>query len=525
MYVLRPQQETFEDAIRAAFARTRTVLAVAPTGFGKGVVLADMASKAVEKGRKVLTVTNRRVIVTQLQEHMSRVGLHTGIIMGQTPRDPSAPAQVASIATLKRQGFDGLHDVGFVLIDEAHREDAAYRKLINEEFPGVPCLGMTATPVGAGGRPLSHFGEIVEPIRNSQVIEEGHLLPVQYIAPSEPDLGGIDLKRDSQKTISDRVDSCTIYGDVFAEWEPYKHMQTMVILPSRAICNGFYNECIKRGITAQVVDGTTPQEERLATFTEFTDTDTQMLLGVDVVREGLDLPIAQCLIDLQPTHQFRVYWQKIGRIKRPHAGQETAVVIDFAGNLWRHMLHPDQDPPWDELTNDETIEDVIEKKAGLRCPECGSKDFYGPANGLYKCEDCKHEWATKRPWVCPHCRQALAPYQKCVDGKCPNCGEKIGAKQVKRIRMADGSMRCVSADEIKRRKKSKSNSKQTAWDKWRYIAHHSGKALNFARAMYKKETGAWPNATELKYCPEKDSGDWNRKPGDVCPWMKKKRGA
>jgi len=158
----------------------------------------------------------------------------------------------------------------------------------------------------------------------------------------------------------------------------------------------------------------------------------------------------------------------------------------------------------------------------VRCPECGSKDYYGPANGLYKCEECGHEWATKRPWVCPHCRQALAPYQKCIGGMCPNCGKKSGTKQVKRIRMADGSMRSVPADEIKRRKKSKANSKQAKWDSCRYRAHNSGKKLSFAQWLHHKETGEWPKESELKYCPEYGSGDWDREPAEVYPFMKKK---
>ena len=137
-----------------------------------------------------------------------------------------------------------------------------------------------------------------------------------------------------------------------------------------------------------------------------------MLLGVDVVREGLDLPAAQCLIDLQPTHQFRVYWQKIGRVKRMYPGQKSAVVIDFAGNLWRHMIHPDQDPPWDELAKNKTIEEAIKKKEGALCPKCGSNNFFGPGDGVYRCEDCEHAWEMRKPWVCPHCAQALSPGQK-----------------------------------------------------------------------------------------------------------------
>ena len=521
---LRPQQEQFENAIRSAFKYHRAIIGVAPTGFGKGYVIADMCYKAAEKGNHVLVVTNRRQIVKQIQAECKRAGIRTGVIMGSEESDKEAVVQVASIQTLKRRDFFGLTPPNFILLDEAHQENAAYAKLVRERFASVPVLGMTATPVGPGGVRIGHFDAIVEPIRNSEVIAAGDLLKVHpYLAPNEPDMGGIDLKRASQDEIGQRVETCTIAGDVFKEWEPYKHMQTMVVLPSRAVCNGFLKECLSRGISAKVVDGTTKQDDRDDTFSEFKASDCQMLLGVDVIREGLDLPIAQCLIDLQPTHQFRVYWQKIGRVKRPHDGQDTAVVIDLAGNLWRHLVHPDQDPPWEELTNDNTIEEINEKKAGVRCPECGSKEIYSIKGEGYKCEDCGHTWQTKKPWVCPSCKQGLSPWQKVTDGKCPNCGVAVGAKPVRRIRMEDGSIREVPVDEIKRRKKCKSNKEQSVWDGCRFTAHYSGKTLDFARWLYKKKTGTWP-PNGLKNCPESaNSGDWKRKPADVYPWMAKRR--
>ncbi|MEA3350565.1 MAG: DEAD/DEAH box helicase family protein, partial [Chloroflexota bacterium] len=409
---LRPQQLLFEEAIRDAYRRgVRCVLATAPCGFGKGVVMADMAFKAATNGREVLVVTNRRVVVLQLQEHCHNAGIHTGIIMGDIARDDDAPVQVASIQTLERRGYDRLKKPGFLLIDECHNMYAAYNKLIRERFPDVQVLGLTATPVGPGGSHIKHFDEIVEPIKNSEVIKAGDLLRVHpYLAPSEPDMGGINLKSASRDEVGTRVDAVTVYGDIFKEWEPYNHLQTMVVLPSRAVCQGFWRQCIARGITAKIVDGTTDQDERNETFSEFREEGCQMLLGVDVIREGLDLPIAQCLIDLQPTHQFRVWWQTVGRIKRPHAGQDSAVVLDFSGNLWRHLVHPDQDPPWGEVTNDSAIEEVNEKRAGVRCPVCGSKDIYSIKGHGYKCEKCKHEWQTKKPWVCSSCKQALAPW-------------------------------------------------------------------------------------------------------------------
>ena len=530
-YTLRPQQVTFEDALRDSFRRgNRCVLGTAPTGFGKGVVIADMSMKSAALGNRVLTVTNRRQIVRQLQEHCENVGLRCGVIMGSDERDEDAPVQIASIQTLKRRQVEAWFQPDLIILDEAHQEGAAYRTLLHEKYPGVRALGLTATPVGRGGTKLSHFDHIVEPIKNTEVIAAGHLLPVYpYLAPSEPDLGGINLKTASQDEVGRAVEACTVYGDVFAQWEPYKHMQTMVVLPNRAICNGFLNLVKSRGIRAKIVDGTTALTDRKDTFSEFKASDCQMLLGVDVVREGLDLPIAQCLIDLQPTHQFRVYWQKLGRVKRPHPGQKSAVVIDFAGNLWRHMVHPDQDPPWSEVTTTKTIEDIIDQKAGVKCPKCGSKDVYGPVDGQWKCEDCGNIWETKKPWVCPHCFQALSPWQKCVDGKCPNCGEKVGGKPTRRVRFENGEIRSVSADEVKRRKKSKAQPAQSEWNRWVYTAKNwnkknpqeQQKTLNWCQAMYKKETGEYP-PPGLRLLPS-DPKDMRRRPEDVFPYLKGQR--
>lgn len=531
-YTLRPQQVVFEDSIRDAFRSNRCVLATAPTGFGKGVVIADMGFKAVEKGKRVLIVTNRRQIVRQLTEHCQRAGIHCGIIMGSEHPDPGAPLQVASIQTLKRRNFADMTTPGFVIVDEAHQEADAYRKLLRERFSTVAALGLTATPVGPSGTRIGHFDTIVEPIKNTEVIAAGYLLKVHpYLAPSEPDLGGINLKSASMDEVGQRVDACTVYGDVFQEWEPYSNLQTMVVLPSRAVCNQFHKMALERGISARIVDGTTDQDERNNTFRDFQDEDCQMLLGVDVIREGLDLPVAQCLIDLQPTQQFRVYWQKLGRVKRPHPGQESAVVIDFAGNLWRHMVHPDQDPPWEEVTNDKTIEEVNERKAGVRCPNCGSRDVWGPNAGLYKCEDCGETWATKKPWVCPHCKQALSPWQKCTGGVCPNCGAKVGSKPTKRIRFEDGEIRAVPADEVKRRKKKNADSEEAAWMKWVYIARgwnckpenhgKTPKTLNWCQAMFQREVGHWPRKG-LKYLPD-NQADMKRAPEDVFPHLRKGR--
>jgi DNA-directed RNA polymerase subunit RPC12/RpoP len=196
------------------------------------------------------------------------------------------------------------------------------------------------------------------------------------------------------------------------------------------------------------------------------------------------------------------------------------------------MVHPDQDPPWEDVTTDRTIEECVERKAGTRCPKCGSKDIFSVKGFGYKCEDCGHEWNAKKPWVCPLCKATLGPHQRVIGGVCPNCHAKVGTKPVRRIRMADGSMRTVPAVEIKRRKKSKSDSEQAAWLKWVFVAHRwnlknpnakKKKNLAWCRAMFNKEQGHYPR-TGMKYMPDSVvSGEWQRTPANAFPWLDKRK--
>ena len=532
MIELRPQQVFFEEEIRKLYrAGHRKVVAVASTGFGKGVVIADMAAKAGALERDTLIVTNRRQIVTQLLEHCDNNDVHAGVIMGDAERDESAMVQVASIQTLKKRGFDCVSP-RFIILDECHQENATYSALMNDAFPDVPVLGLTATPVAKGGARLSHFDCVIEPVKNSEVLREGWLLKVKYLAPYQPDMNGINVNKASQETIGGRVDECTIYADVFRVWEPFKHMQTLVVTQTRAIANTMVDLATERGIKAVAVDGTTSSLQRKIHFANFQTLGVQWIVGVDVIREGLDLTAAQCLIDLQVNHQFRAYWQKIGRVKRIHPGQEYAVVIDVVGNLDRHLVHPDHDPPWNALARgDVTIEEAIKRKNGKACPKCGSADYIGPVNDLYKCEDCGESWAANTPWVCPHCSEAMAPWQKRIEGKCPNCGETVTTRPTKRIRFGDGQIKAVPAHEVKKRKKKKADSEQQCWTKWLYIARgwnaktenrkKAKKTINWCRFMYQREMGHWP-ATTLKPYPEDDS-DLKRAPEAVFPWLKSKK--
>ena len=86
---LRPHQTRAIDDVRAAFRRHRRVLLVAPTGFGKTAVSAQLIAWAVARGRRVLFLVHRREIVLDTHRRLPGSGL---VMAGE--RVTEAPPEV-----------------------------------------------------------------------------------------------------------------------------------------------------------------------------------------------------------------------------------------------------------------------------------------------------------------------------------------------------------------------------------------------------------------------------------------------
>lgn len=536
MITLRPLQVKFVSEVYAGLREVRSVVGVAPCGFGKRIVLAHIARNAAENGRRVIIATNRRILIEQMAAECKEHGIPYGVIMANEPRNDDALIQVVSIQTLRTRKWQDLPKADLLEIDEGHGPQKAYHEL-SSRYPNAKVLGVTATPVGAAGQTLlGLYDRVIEPVKNTELILGGWLLRTRVIAPYEPDMETIwfDKKGDrhkgvqisnsgefSQEQLARVVESCTCFSDVFSYWRPYSGLQTLCIVPRVKYAYGMAEQFRERGFKTEVIEGGTTSRTRRETFASFADSDIRVIVGVDVPKEGLDLPIAQVGIDLQPCHQMRTYWQKLGRVRRPHGNQKEAIWLDFAGNLWRHGIHPDEDPPWSEIAGDRTTQDVLAERAGRRCKKCGSDQIENS-----HCRDCGADCTnSKKPWICSSCWHSLSPFERLIDGKCPNCGAKAG-KQIRRIRMENGKMREVSADEVKRRRAKKDpefpkgvlqgSNRIKYWHYCLAAAANRGQSCGVAARMYQRKMHEPPwNHRELPNMP--DYRDWNKWVGDVFP--------
>jgi superfamily II DNA or RNA helicase len=492
MITLRDYQEKLVNDLREALRGDSRVIAVSPTGSGKRMIACWLATQICERGKRVGFVTDRKTLVTQMRDECRDHGIDYGLVMADSPRKDSAPVQICSIQTLQRRDWKDIPLADVWIIDEAHKTTEAYKTLL-ERYPKAKVISFTATPVGSQGRSLvGDLGPIVEPNRNRELISQGWLLPTRVFAPSEPDVKGVSLSNGefNQTKLGQRVEECTVFADVFRWWKPYSHLQSICFVPRVKFAYALAEQFGYRGYAAETVEAKTSKDARIDIFERFANQEVCVLINVGVLIEGFDCPIASCGIDLTPNRQFRNFWQKVGRVRRPYENQETAIWLDFSGNIWR-FPHPDDNPEWP--TGEENTQDLIKKKK---------------------------EAEEKEPWSCPDCGYVLAFWERPLpDGSCRGCGRKP-KKLVRRIRMGNGEMKEVPLKEQRKRRKS---FQQQQWDAARYKCFWKGCPLHVARKIYTRAVGVAPDSSLRPRPPAEGSNLWHRKADEVYPWMGKKK--
>lgn len=496
---LRVRQQWAVQRLFEAFKQNyRCAVLVMPTGAGKRYIAVYLCQLAAERGRKVLFVTNRRLLVKQMFDETNRFGVDYGVIMSDSQEgNPAAPIQIASLQTLEswylRPGLGAKHGVGLppanlVIIDEGHQDIERYVELL-KSYQEAKAVILTATPVGAEGKTLvPPYDTVIEGCLNSELIADGLLLKTHVFAPSEPDIQGVKIVSKAeynQSQLGRAIKECTVFADVFNEWAPFADRKTVCFVPGVAYGNDLveqFNRRLGAGM-AYMISAKTKHADREDAFEAVRGGNAKLLVSVDVLREGWDMPEISCGIDLQPNSQLRTYWQKVGRIKRAHEGQDHAVLLDFAGNYWR-FPHPDHDPEWPQ--GEETTQDAIEKAR-----EAGKES---------------------QPLRCPKCAFAYTPTSR--PPRCPQCGCVIEGEPKRVVRMGNGKLTSIPAHAKKNREKTDAERKLGIWKSALFGGLKTGRSLHACAAIYRNKTGEWPRDGWPGTFP-KDSLAWKRQVGDV----------
>lgn len=384
-YTFPPPRECQTRAIeklREGFrAGHKNQLLVLPTGGGKTLASLMLIGESLKKEKRATFVCDRITLINQTSENADKYGLHNhGIVQANHwRRDNSLSFQIASVQTIQTRGYWPPSDL--VVIDEAHNLHAAHKELLAERR--VPVIGLTATPCTKGlGK---YFTNVVNAATMHELTVAEVLVPMKILSCTAPDMKGAETDSKGEwthKAASER--EAKIIGDVVAEWITHgENRKTIAFGADISYCNQLVQRFNAAGINAAAYTSDTSDAECEQLLQEFRklDSSIRILVSVEKLAKGFDVPDVSCVIDARPLRKsLSTAIQMWGRGLRSASGKLNCILLDFTRNIVRFM--PEFEDIYyngfrsldeSEKLDAKPREDEEYQPAG--CPQCGHKPF------------------------------------------------------------------------------------------------------------------------------------------------------
>jgi DNA repair protein RadD len=392
MVELRPYQVQLLDDIRDAMRQGhRRILAVMPTGAGKGTTIGAMVASAAVKGKRTLVLAHRAELIEQLSKTASQWDVRHGLIQANRSMDLSVPVQIGSVQTVARR-LHKLPTPDIIIQDEAHHlvSGNTWGKII-DQWPDAYLIGKTATPTRLSGEGLGagqggYFTAMVLGPSAAWLTDHGFLARARVLAPPGFDTAGIRKRMSDFDTREAEQRVGTIMGDCLSHYRKHLSGQTAIAF----CCSVAHAEAVAQlfmgaGIPAASIDGSMDGATRRDLLQALGTGRIKVLTSCALIGEGVDVPSVGGCVLLRPTQSVSLHLQMIGRCLRPSPGK-TAVILDHVGNTLRlgHHLEPRE---W-------TLEGIAkrdrDKAPSVKvCPQC----FAAMASQARQCLECGHQFA------------------------------------------------------------------------------------------------------------------------------------
>jgi superfamily II DNA or RNA helicase len=390
------QQHAWE-ALSSALATSEATgvfegMLVMPTGSGKTFTAVRwLAQKVLPRGHRVLWLAHRHELLEQTATEFYRAARHIGGVEKLRVRivsskhcaastiDPSDHVVLAMVGSMARgrEFIDPLlrDPKTFVVVDEAHHAAArTYRNLleVQRQARRRALLGLTATPTRTlederGTLSALFGGRIFYQVEMRELIERGLLsrprpVPVSTQVSAEEgvtpeDLDHLqrfdDLSEDWLKRIANYEQRNRVIVDHFLA-NRAKYGKTVVFainVAHAALLAGRFREA---GVRADYVASYRPDDDRddsevardnKAITQRFRAGELDVLVNVQLLTEGVDIPEIQTVFLTRPTHSEILMRQMVGRALRGPAagGTADAYLVSFEDHWerfleWQHPL-------------------------------------------------------------------------------------------------------------------------------------------------------------------------------------------
>lgn len=416
------QKDILAEVERQWALGRKNVLMMMPTGSGKSLVIAEAIRK---HNGSSCAIAHRDNLVIQLAFALAEQGVRHRIIASQKTQraaaalqakklgrvwiDPGARCAVASAQTLVKR--DDLAkwcaSVTLWVTDESHHtcKGSVWGRCV-ERFTHPECKALlpTATPGRADGKGLgSHHDGYADIL--VAMVDDGDKLAVRVAMPQESvtcaparvlmhgtprflkkykvaiakthlehylgsvgpsgDWSAADLKKAAAQT--------NMVGDVVESYKQFANGLTAIVFARDVEEAGNIAKAYRAdGITAEVLTGETDPSVRMSIFARLESGALKIVVAVDVISEGTDIPAVGAIIFARATASLGLFLQMVGRGLRTSPGKEFCWLIDHVGNVLRHRGGPDTPRAWSLSRRDKRASKVNDTIPQRICLAVGS---------------------------------------------------------------------------------------------------------------------------------------------------------
>ena len=357
-YKLRDYQQQASDAAIRFFSdktKKRNAIEVLPTGAGKSLVIADIASRL--EGHTLVFQPSKEILEQNYMKLCSYGVLDCSIYSASFGRKEISRVTFATIGSVKNHPelFQHFRNI---IIDECHLvnpKEGMYKEFLT--MLRCKVLGLTATPYRLCSsrdfgsmlkfitrtRPCV-FSYVIYQVQISTLLDMGYLSKLNYY-PMNP-VGWNELNLKSNTTRADYTDK-----SVIKEYERIDFYGFLVSVVRRLlnpkvggkrkgilVFTRFLKEAeqLTKSIPGTaIVSGDTPKATREMILRQFKAGKIPVVANVGVLVCGFDYPELDTVVIARPTMSLALYYQIVGRAIRPHPNKKEGWIVDLAGNINR----------------------------------------------------------------------------------------------------------------------------------------------------------------------------------------------
>jgi superfamily II DNA or RNA helicase len=365
--VLRDYQDDAVSELWSDLQGKQRALLILATGLGKTVVGGEITGRFLRANpeRDVLVVAHTKDLVNQLERALWRhlpKGVKTQVLTGDDkPRDLHG-VTCATVASALDAVLSGWRP-GLVMVDETHHvgEDGQFDRLLTELADALQ-FGVTATPWRADQYDIEQrFRAASYKLGIEEGMKRGYLAAVDYRlfvdnidwdVVRQASENKYSLKELNSKLFLVQRDDAVI--DALSDaWRNVADPRGIIFCQTIQHCEHMEQLVRRRPEwrNASAIHANMPKRERQQRLLDFRSGRIPLLIAVDILNEGVDVPDVNILAFARVTHSRRIFVQQLGRGLRLRAGKEKVVALDFVSDIRRvaallnirRQLDPDGD--------------------------------------------------------------------------------------------------------------------------------------------------------------------------------------